>query len=347
MGYEVDFLSVGNGECGGDGIALRVGNLTGSRSEQSVVVIDGGYQETGEQLVEFVKTYYKTDYVDVAVSTHPDNDHSGGLSVVVEKLNVGELWMHKPWEHTQDIAKMFKDGRVSDMSVAEAIRKSLDSVRELERIANRKKIPIIEPFTGTSKWGTILQVVGPTPDFYQSLLSDFRCTPEAKYTSVFERLLKGTADIVTTVAENWNIETLTDGGVTSAENNSSAILLFRPEAGHALLLTADAGVPALSLAADILDGIAFDYNTTKMIQMPHHGSRRNVGPTILNRLLGNKKATDGMLRCAYVSAPKDGSPKHPAKRVMNAFRRRGAYVYGTMDGQNVRYQHNAPARPFF
>src|SRR6266536_5996825 len=107
MGYEVDFLPVGEGERGGDAVCLRIGNLAGHRSEQTVVVIDGGFKEaTGETLVEHIKYFYGTDQVDLVVSTHPDADHTGGLEAVLEQLKVGCLWMHQPWNHTDDIARM-------------------------------------------------------------------------------------------------------------------------------------------------------------------------------------------------------------------------------------------------
>jgi hypothetical protein len=48
MAWEVDFLAVGEGEKSGDAIAFRFGNLTGSREEQKVMVIDGGTLEAGE-----------------------------------------------------------------------------------------------------------------------------------------------------------------------------------------------------------------------------------------------------------------------------------------------------------
>lgn len=347
MGYELDFLAVGNGESSGDAIAFRFGNLFGKRSEQGVVVVDGGYQESGAQMVAHVKKHFNTDTVDVVVSSHPDNDHSSGLSIVLDELKVGQLWMHRPWNHTDDIARMFTSGRVTDASVKETLRRSLESARDLETIAKRKGIPIVEPFTGVSAFGTALQVVGPTSTYYESLLPGFRCTPEAAPSAslaALRRFLEGVSDVVASVAEEWHIETLGDDGETSAENNSSTILLLRPETDHHILLTADAGIPALTQAADILDIVAFDYNTIKVIQVPHHGSRRNVGPTILDRLLGKKQGTDAKLRNAYVSASKDGAPKHPAKKVCNAFRRRGAYVYGTMHGYPIGYSKDAPAR---
>ena len=347
MGYEVDFLPVGDGDSSGDAIALRFGNLHGDRSEGGVVVIDGGYQETGKKLAEHIRTYYRTDSVDLVISSHPDNDHSSGLSVVLEELKVAELWMHKPWEHTDDMARLFRSGRVTDASVSEALRKSLDSARDLERIANRKGIPIVEPFTGTNAFGGIIQVVGPTPAFYDSLLSDFRCTPTPQDStlSAIEKLLSPVGKAVASVFEDWNFETLNDYGSTSAENNSSTIVLVQPKATQSLLFTADAGIPALTLAANALDAIDFDYNTVKMIQIPHHGSRRNVGPTILNRLLGPKRPADVNLRTAVVSASKGGAPKHPSKKVTNAFRRRGAHVYGTMNGATLHHFREAPDRP--
>src|SRR5665213_1547706 len=97
MGIEIDFLPVGEKSSGGDAIALRYGDLHGSREAQTVVVIDGGYRDSGEALVDHITTHYNTDYVDFVISTHPDRDHISGLEVVLEQLRVGRLLMHLPW----------------------------------------------------------------------------------------------------------------------------------------------------------------------------------------------------------------------------------------------------------
>ena len=57
MKYEIDYMSVGTGEKGGDAIALRYGNFN-QASEQHVVVIDGGTKESGQALVTHIKKYY-------------------------------------------------------------------------------------------------------------------------------------------------------------------------------------------------------------------------------------------------------------------------------------------------
>ena len=63
MQYEVDFLPVGD-ERSGDAIALRFGNLQGSREEQVVIAIDGGFTESGEALVTHINTHYNTDLME-------------------------------------------------------------------------------------------------------------------------------------------------------------------------------------------------------------------------------------------------------------------------------------------
>ena len=139
---------------------------------------------------------------------------------------------------------MFVDGRVTDSGVREKIRKALEDARDLENLANRKNIPIYEPFAGRTDINGIITVVGPTEEYYESLLPEFRATPAPKM-SFFERTVETGVGLLAKVAEAWGVETLTDEGETSAENNSSVILRVRYD-GKNLLLTGDAGMPALT-----------------------------------------------------------------------------------------------------
>ena len=216
MAYQVDFSPVGEGSKSGDAIAMRFGDFSDFMKTQ-VVVIDGGFQSSGEALVNHIRKEvnhirkeYGTTYVDLVVSTHPDYDHSSGLAPVIEELKVGQLWMHKPWEHTYDISKMFQDGRVTDMSVAEGIRKSLEDVRYLEKLAIKKGIAIVEPFTGMQDVTQSLTVLGPTKAFYESLLPDFGCPPTPKYESFLTKLANAGVGLAVKVAETLGIETLVE-----------------------------------------------------------------------------------------------------------------------------------------
>ena len=337
MAYEIDFLGVGNGERSGDAIAFRLGNIGGPRNEQFVGVVDAGFTETGKAMASHITQWYGTDIVDLVVSTHPDDDHASGLAEVIENLNVGALWIHQPWNHTEDISKMFKDGRVTDMSVREAIRKSLDAAMSVEQLAKKRGVPITEPFTGTC--AADVHVIGPTLDYYESLLPGFRSTPEPKVqSSIFQKMVEAAKNR----AEDWNIETLSDECDTSAENNSSVVLAVKASDSEWWLLTGDAGEPALNGVLDYLDLQGFPVSNFKFLQIPHHGSHHNVGPTLLNRLLGPKLSEDKKTRTAFVSASKNAT-KHPSKKVTNAFRRRGAYPYRT-NGYTIYHYFAAPNR---
>ena len=112
---------------------------------------------------------------------------------------------------------------------------------------------------------------------------------------------------------------------------------------HSGLLTADAGVNALWWACDHADTAGIDLRACSLVQVPHHGSRRNVGPSVLNRLLGPiLPKGSAEQRKAIASVPKDDE-KHPRRIVMNAFLRRGVGVRKTQ-GEWYRLHANMPTR---
>lgn len=349
MGYEIDFLPVGSGQRSGDAICVRFGDLHGAREEQFVMVIDGGTKDSGTKLVEHIKKYYSTDRVDLVVSTHPDADHASGLTVVLDKLTVDRLWMHLPWEHAEDIRSLFHDGRITDTSLRDSIKRSLQNAHDLYDIACKKGIPVEEPFSNSELpfEDQGIHIVGPSETFYEKLLPGFRGTPEAKKELGFgQKAFRKVEDAFHWVAEKFGIETLKDPKpfATSAENNSSAIILLNLD-NQLALLTGDAGVEALGEAANWAEQSGFHLPSLKFIQIPHHGSRRNVGPTILDRVLGPKGQQPHDAKVAYVSAAPDGAPKHPSKKVTNAFQRRGAMqkVFATT-GTAIYHYRNAPSR---
>ena len=239
MGFEVDFLAVGEGERSGDAIAIRSGNLTGPRSEQFVMVIDGGTLESGDTLVEHIQGVYCTDRVDLVVNTHPDGDHASGLSRVLEGLDVNHLWMHRPWTHSSEIKHMFDDGTLSNDLLSAKMRKALSDAWDLEKITKRKGIPITEPFSDgeSNRQYQGIYVLGPSEDYYQSLLPGFREMPDVREAIAnylgdrFRSFAKGAVALAERVLETWGKETLQEPAedATSSENNSSAIILLRVE----------------------------------------------------------------------------------------------------------------------
>jgi beta-lactamase superfamily II metal-dependent hydrolase len=351
VAIEIDFIQAGKESKSGQAITLRFGNLLGTRDEQTVIVVDGGFVETGEEVVAHIKRYYGTDVVDLVVSSHPDTDHVKGLAAVLMGLDVRELWMHMPWEHDEAAQTgLFEAGRQVSAKVAEGIRKSIDAAENLWVVADARSVPVTEPFAPAAAFDQQLVVLGPTREFYEELLRE-----EAQMTAIKELLYKATragatlaeaaaAPIIKWVEESWDIETLTVDGEVSAINESSVILELRHEDAR-ILFTADAGQRGLALAADIVDryGLAAS-RRYDVVQVPHHGSKRNVGPTVLNRLCGEIGMRPRESWRAFACASAKADDKHPAKKVMNAFTRRGAKSASTKQA-SIRWSRDAPPRP--
>jgi len=188
-------------------------------------------------------------------------------------------------------------------------------------------------------------VLGPSKDFYSIMLANFRETPQPKESlTLAEQVVVAVKEAIKWVAENWGLETLTDPqeNETSAENNSSVILLLQIE-GKKFLFTGDAGVEAINEAIKKTTNLGIDLKALNFIQIPHHGSKHNIGPSLLDFIVGEKLQEPAHLKTAFVSSPKDGDPKHPSRKVVNAFMRRGVKVLATKDSAK-RHFENAPDR---
>lgn len=331
-GFDVDYFPVGTGEGSGDAIAMRFWDSVG---KQRVFVLDGGTQDSGKALVAHIKTHYGTEHVDGVISTHPDGDHASGLSVVMEELKVANLLMHQPWDHADTIKHLFEDKSLTPLGVSRKIKKELQFAHDLKKIADRKNIPIYEPFAGTTGWDGLMHVLGPSVDYYRILVASFDCTPELAQPllPVFPQRLPTRTD-VEWVAENWYTRTLEDGTDRfSPENSSSAIILFTV-GSNLLLFTGDADEAALEGAVSYATANGIDLTKLHLFHVPHHGSKQNVGPTILSKIKTQK---------AQISAG-PAAPKHPSYAVINELIRNGANVYTTR-GRSIRhFSVGAPER---
>ncbi len=137
-------------------------------------------------------------------------------------------------------------------------------------------------------------------------------------------------------------ETLTDLGETAPRNETSVITVLKL-GDQRVMLTGDAGRRALTRAAIEYEHVigSFRSHPLSIFQGPHHGSRRNIGPTLLVRILGPRHG--GWGQNAIVSAA-EAAPKHPSAKVTNALARRGCYVLATR-GMTINYRLNMASRP--
>jgi beta-lactamase superfamily II metal-dependent hydrolase len=352
MNCEIEFLAVGTGAKPGDAIVVRYG----APNAYELMLIDGGHAETGETLVSHLKKQFGDDVsLTHVVLTHSDADHASGLREVLREIPVKNFWLHIPWLLAEEARPLFKDKRWTKDGLSAAIKKEYDIIAEIVDLGVAAGCAIYYPFQGTSIGP--FRVLSPSRSAYVHLLPQFDKTPEPDQallkdasmwlgkapTFVAGLLEKVVAKAQTWIEEKWESERLKDGGVTSASNESSVILYGDFGNDRRVLFTGDAGINGLSWAANYASCCGLSLQQFSFVQIPHHGSRRNVGPTILNRLLGEIKLKESDTHFdAFVSAPADDDT-HPRKMVLNAFLRRGGKVIATQ-GTNKIYYGGFPKR---
>lgn len=125
-----------------------------------------------------------------------------------------------------------------------------------------------------------------------------------------------------------------DSESTSPINESSLIILFEYE-GTKVLFTGDAGKEGLSKAIKYAHDNNIKLNDCSIIKMPHHGSRKNVNPAIMDAFVGS--------RALYYSCASDDLGHHPSQRLINLMNEKNFKQFST-SGSTLHYGKNAPDR---
>jgi beta-lactamase superfamily II metal-dependent hydrolase len=145
---------------------------------------------------------------------------------------------------------------------------------------------------------------------------------------------KAADDAVKYIKDHFDIDLLDDDDdPTSPENNTSTIILF-DIAGKKLLFTGDAGRTALNNAIEFADQHGVSLSDLTFLDVPHHGSKRNINSKILKKIRGV---------VAYISAAQN-SPKHPAKKVTNALKKHNYRVLVTKEAPIYHHHTDLPLR---
>lgn len=353
MNCEIEFLAVGDASRAGDCIVVRYGEC----NDYKLMVVDGGTASTGEELVTHLRTQFGQNVrVEHVVLTHSDADHASGLRELFKEIPVANLWMHVPWLLAEEAIHLFKSKNWTTEGLSKAIKAEYDILSEILDLAWATDCAVRYPFQGATVGP--FTVLSPRKSTYLHLLPQFEKTPDPDQEAIeaaglwigkaasnpFAKLLEAVAaKIEKWIPESWFDERLKDGGCTSASNESSVVLYADIDGNQRLLLTGDAGVNALTWSKNYANSQRMVLRAFSFVQIPHHGSRRNVGPAILNELIGEIQPEGTENFSAFVSAPADDS-KHPRKIVLNAFIRRGGQVCCTQ-GTNKVHWGGFPQRP--
>ena len=298
--YQIRFFKVGEGVKGGDAILIT---LYDERDKTHLILIDGGYKNTGNDIIEYIKKNYENPVIDYVFNTHPDRDHISGLIEVLssDEIEVQHLVYNRPWINASLNKGYFTDKRITSNSLLERIKQEFDLAVQLEEVAIKKNIPISSAMVG-NRYLDVLYVLTPNPSHYQQYLLLSDKTPQSKleeYNMPYirreytEEIYEGTTSI------EWFDEE------TTSEINETSVILYLYLDNTKFLFTGDAGKKSLESA---LDSVNRQLEVTHL-QLPHHGSRKNINPDLICRI-----------NALYyiISCPPEGEKEgHPSRRLMN------------------------------
>ena len=311
-GYEIYVLNVGKA----DSIFIRYwedGYFT-------TILIDGGYKKDTDQVEQFLverQAEFWFDKVDHLVSTHGHDDHISGLIELIERnpTSFANAWVLTPDDLGNPLthSRLLRLNRCRAYHTETSMRSALNSRKELVDVCNLARIPVSAPWLG-ARIGPLI-VLSPTAQFVNSQFSlldtdsDVRSL-ESGYVSKFKARTSA-AQYLQLFEAN---EEKPLGDFVVPENEISVILGM--EFGNTIhMTTGDAGCAALY---DVIGNFGKILAQLDWMQIPHHGSRRNMDPNLVKFF----SPTSAFISC-------DGSRKHPSQKLVNAFKGIGTEVYST------------------
>lgn len=315
--YQIEMLNVGAAD------ALLI-YYTFDRGDR-LILVDGGNYSDGERIMNHIHAYYpRRPYIDLAIITHPDDDHIGGVVKMLEALRDKEsnavmiyyFWVNDPSLHG------YVPSDVKNNISAQTLFRRLRSTYDVNEDSSKNLLDLIdelgigreEAFAGANGKNIPIYILGPTKEYYTSLIPKFRGIDlnfkETDYSAPHYSLL---SDIVTGTPLSPSLDDTADD--TSAPNRSSIIFAFKTSQNEKCLFCGDASRDSFDHIPEYLSG---QYKNVTWLKVPHHGSAHNLDSTLIKAMKP---------KVAYISSEKEGH--YTDRCTWMALKRSGCEVYST------------------
>lgn len=328
--YQIEMINVEDGDA-------FVVYYTTDDGAKHLVLIDAGRYRTGDKVLTHLNRIHKGEEIELAIVTHPDEDHYGGFVYLLERFRdknkaafpIKRFWLNDPRKHIslddvkEDIQKKTLEKRLKEIYAV--------NDTDLITLLDECKIPYNEAFAEDGSISSVdehclasdqigFTILGPTKDYYEQKCYDF------KYDGVTPITEKSEDD---TIEKNPDFEDTEEyyskaldnaGDDTSCTNKSSIVVLFQPKEDKKYLFTGDASRESFENMTDQHKELC---ENVYWLKVPHHGSERNLNSALIKHL--NPKI-------AYISAERIG--RYVDICTINALKKKGCKVMSTHKNMN-------------
>jgi len=313
MEFVIDFLYVGDG----DGIIIWGRN---PNENDFVFFLDGGNKDCGKEIVSHYKKHIKPNLYQNKtigfINSHPHADHINGLIEIVEEIgNEMSLGIYNdPVKFiTDELRENIKESALKQEDPdIEHLYKSFEKVQELNELCEKFGIEKKEALTDSFSFNEI-KIVSPSREFYTDKVQQFTNIDFLKQVDFTKKAFSSVNDS----AEGLKpCEVVDEKNDASPENLSATVIELVDNKNRRYLLTSDSGVESF----DDMEQNGFVCDNLHIVQLPHHGSRRNI-------------STDWIAKFApkmfLISA--EGNDKHPRKAVLSCIKKnlQNCKIYST------------------
>ena len=337
MKYEVEMLDVK----AADAFLIHYVEDNGN---SHIIIVDSGNYEDARKIVRHIRDYYDTvtdnewtGYViDLAVVTHPDDDHIGGFIHMLEDINDGNLmdfrfntfWVNDPTRHefVPDDVKNVRTQKLLDEKLKCVYNYKEDDSKNLLDLIDEVGVYREEAFAGEHLDCPKITILSPTKEYYESLLPKFR--NRLKFNWSFESIIENMYSEDKDISDNDSLSKTLDEAKDdkSAHNQSSIVFMLETDEGKKYLFTGDAGRDAFD---HVPQKLLKSFKGVDWMKVPHHGSKHNLDTQIIKHI--NPKV-------AYISTEKQGT--YLSLCTVFALKKNNTKVYSTSQNRSS-IRHNA------
>lgn len=309
-----------------------------------LVLIDAGRYSNGRDVLNHLNRYYFGIPVELAIVTHPDDDHYGGFVYLLEKIqegslravNINKFWINDPRRHIsvtdvqEDIQRRTLERRLAEVySVGDKnLLTMLDEMhipheeqfaRLYKRITRLMTGDNIELPYACSTLQEGFTILGPTEEFYNEVCKSFRYDKLHVNETTEREDEEDCMDFVSTGV--CYSQTLDDANDDESDHNiSSLIILFQPCDDKKFLFTGDACVQSFEhmpmLHQNLCTHVAW-------LKVPHHGSKSNLNSKWIKHFRPDDSYISTLRRGKYLNLCTIFALKNAGSRVVSMHNNQG------------------------